>query len=92
MSKARGLMFSRRENLLFVFNDEKRRSLHNWFVFFSIDLLFLDKDFRVVEIKRNFRPFDFYKSREKARYVLELVEDHDLKIDDVVLENLHQNI
>ena len=74
-SKARGLMFSRKKNLIFVFDKEKRVSLHMWFVFFPIDVLFLDRDRRVVEIKRNFRPFSFYTSKNKAKYVIEIAEN-----------------
>lgn len=73
-------MFSRKRNLLFVFNEEKRISLHNFFVFFPIDLVFLDKNGRVIEIKRNFKPFTFYKSKNKAKYVLELTEKNNLKV------------
>lgn len=70
-SKARGLMFSRKKNLLFVFKDERRRSLHMMFVFFPIDVYFLDKDKRVVEVKR-LGPFEFYTSKKKAKYILEI--------------------
>jgi uncharacterized protein len=83
-SKARGLMFSKRKNLLFVFDNERRISLHNCFVFFPIDLIFLDKDFRVIEIKRDFRPFRFYTSKKKTKYVLELTEEHKIKIGDKI--------
>lgn len=71
-SKAKGLMFSFRKNLVFVFDDERKRSLHMFFVFFPIDLLFLDKNKKIVEIKRDFKPFSFYNSKEKAQYVVEL--------------------
>ncbi len=79
-NKARGLMFSRKKNLVFVFDDEERRSLHMFFVFFPIDVLFLDKNKRVVEIKKNFMPFTFYKSKEKAQYIIELTELNNYKI------------
>ena len=79
-SKARGLMFSRKRNLMFVFDDEERRGLHMFFVFFPIDVLFLDKNKRIVEIKKNLMPFTFYKSKEKAMYVVELTEPHNYKI------------
>lgn len=74
--KAKGLMFSRMRNLIFVFDEEKIISLHMLFVFFPIDVLFLDKDKRIIEIKRNFRPFTFYTSKNKAKYVVELTEKH----------------
>ncbi|MBW2996382.1 DUF192 domain-containing protein [Candidatus Woesearchaeota archaeon] len=75
--KARGLMFSRKKNLMFVFDEEKRISLHMFFVFFPIDVLFLDKDKKIVEIKKNFKPFTFYKSKEKAKYVVEIAIGRD---------------
>jgi len=83
-SKARGLMFSRKKNLVFVFEEEKRIGLHMFFVFFPIDVLFLDSKKKVVEIKRNFRPFSFYTSKEKAKYVVELSEKYNFKLGDKV--------
>lgn len=73
-SKAGGLMFSKKRNLIFVFDEEKRISLHMFFVFFPIDVLFLDKNKRIVEIKRKFMPFTFYQSKKKAKYVVEIAE------------------
>lgn len=71
-SQLRGLMFSKRKNLVFVFDRERRVSLHNWFVFFPIDALFLDSGKRIVEIKKGLRPFGFYFAKKKARYVIEV--------------------
>jgi len=42
------------------------------FVFFPIDVAFLDSKQRVVEIKENFRPFTLYNPKRKAKYVIEL--------------------
>jgi len=83
-SKARGLMFSKKKNLVFVFDKEKRIALHMLFVFFPIDVLFLDKEKRIIEIKNNFRPFSFYTSENKAKYVVELTENNDYNIGDKV--------
>ena len=80
--KARGLMFSKRKNIMFVFDKEQIISLHMWFVFFPIDVIFLDKNRKVVEIKENFRPFTFYKSKKKAKYVIEIA-DKELKEKDI---------
>lgn len=66
-----GLMFSRARNLVFAFDDEEKRGLHMLFVFYPIDALFLDKNKKVVE-KARLRPFQFYNSKKKAKYVLEL--------------------
>ena len=74
-SKAMGLMFSRKKadfGLIFSFNAEARRSLHMFFVFYPIDVLFLDKGGRIVEIKNNFRPFRTYRPKQKASYIIEL--------------------
>ena len=73
-SKFIGLMFSKKQNkaLIFTFNKEKIIYLHMFFVFYPIDVLFLDKNKIVVDKKENFRPFTFYKSSKKAKYVIEL--------------------
>lgn len=75
LSQARGLMFSRKitdSALVFEFGSEKICSLHMFFVFFPIDVLFVDTKKRVVEMKRHFKPFTLYWPRHKARYILEL--------------------
>ncbi len=71
--KAVGLMFSfRPKTLFFMFNREQKLGLHMLFVFFPIDVVFMDSMFRVVELKERFLPFTFYNSRAKARYAIEL--------------------
>ncbi|MBS3097056.1 DUF192 domain-containing protein [Candidatus Woesearchaeota archaeon] len=72
LSKFIGLMFSRPRALVFAFKEEKIISLHMLFVFYPIDVLFLDKSKKVAEIKENFMPFSFYRPRNKAMYVIEL--------------------
>ena len=58
--------------LVFIFNKEARRDLHMLFVFFPIDVLFLDKNKKVADIKKNFKPFSYYTPKAKAKYVVEL--------------------
>ena len=74
LSQSIGLMFSKKENkaLIFKFGKEKFISLHMLFVFYPIDVLFLDKDKIVVDRKESLKPFAFYKSRKKAMYAIEL--------------------
>ncbi|MBD3354504.1 DUF192 domain-containing protein [Candidatus Woesearchaeota archaeon] len=79
LGKARGLMFSKKKNLMFVFDKEQKVPLHNFFVFFSIDVLFLDKDKKIVEIKKDFKPFSYYNPKKKAKYVLEIAVNEDKK-------------
>ncbi|MBW2996809.1 DUF192 domain-containing protein [Candidatus Woesearchaeota archaeon] len=76
-SKAKGLMFTRegsvkRNALVFEFGRAMTQSLHMFFVFYPIDVLFLDEKRKVVEIKQDFKPFSIYTSKRKARYVVEL--------------------
>ena len=74
-SRARGLMFSKRIKdscLLFVFPKEERVSLHMFFVFFPIDVLFLNEKKEIVDLKQNFLPFTVHTSRKPAKYVLEM--------------------
>jgi uncharacterized protein len=75
-SKAKGLMFSKRikdKGLVFIFSKEKRHSLHMLFVFFPIDVLWLNKKKKVVDMKENFKPFSLIaKPKQKASYIIEL--------------------
>jgi uncharacterized protein len=72
-SQSIGLMFSiKPKALIFVFREEKIIPLHMFFVFYPIDVLFLNKNKNVVEIKENFKPFSFYKPKNKAQYFIEL--------------------
>lgn len=73
-SRAFGLMFRKKPDygMVFVFESERRADLHMLFVFFPIDVLFLDKDKKVVDIKKDFKPFTYYSPRAKSLYVIEL--------------------
>ena len=92
LSKAKGLMFSTRKDiednaLIFPFSKRQRVGLHMFFVFYPIDVLFLDAHKRVVEEKRRFLPFTAYNSKNSCNYVLELeagaIERSKTKIGDV---------
>ena len=74
ISQTIGLMFSRKRNdfaLLFDFREEREIGLHMFFVFFPIDVLFLDRKRKVVDLKQNFEPWTAYYSPKKSRYVIE---------------------
>lgn len=72
-SKSLGLMFSKKnKTLVFIFKKEKIVPLHMFFVFYPIDVLFLDKYKKVIEIKENFMPFTSYTPKNRAKYVIEL--------------------
>ncbi|HSU72612.1 MAG TPA: DUF192 domain-containing protein [Candidatus Binatia bacterium] len=81
-SKARGLMFSRRKNLVFAFEQDTSVPLHMLFVFFPIDVFYLDAKKNVIEAKKGFKPFTFYTPKNKARYVVEVPSPSDIKVGD----------
>lgn len=71
-SQGLGLMFRKKHNLIMIFNKPRKISLHNLFVFYSIDVLLLDENFKILEIKRRFKPFTFWSSTERGKYLVEL--------------------
>lgn len=68
-----GLMFSSPTNqaLVFVYGGEKTLSLHMFFVFYPIDVVWLSSDKRVVYLKPHFKPFTVCVPPVKAQYVIE---------------------
>lgn len=72
-SKFRGLMFSKKKNLLFVFDKEKPIFIHMFFVFFPINIYYFNKNKKLIEKVRAY-PFTILKPR-KAKYILETTED-----------------
>ena len=58
--------------MVFLFGTERKADLHMLFVFFPIDVLFLDKNKKVVDIKKNFKPFSYYAPKVRAEFVIEL--------------------
>jgi hypothetical protein len=90
-SKAKGLMFSKRledEALIFIFKKEKINHLHNFFVFYPVDILFLDKDKMIIEMK-SLKPFSIYLQKKRSKYVIELpggiIKDKNIKIGSVAV-------
>ena len=85
LSKTLGLMFHRWTDhpYVFYFNKEKRIDLHTFFCFYPLHLYFLDKKKKVVEIKL-MRPFRIYISKNKAKYVVESMNDLDILVGDKV--------
>lgn len=67
-----GLRFKKKKNIIFDFKQEKKEIIDMLFVFFPIDLVFLDKNKKITELKQKLTPFTFYKAKNKARYLLEL--------------------
>lgn len=84
-SKGLGLMFSRRKNIVLEFKKAQRIGLHMFFVFYPIDIMFLDANKKIIEIKRNLKPFRVYTSQKKANYIIEIGKERKkLKINDLI--------
>ena len=72
LGKTIGLMFQPKpKTLLFKFNKERKNSLHMFFVFFPIDIIFLNNNQKVVELKQHLKPWQIYFPKEKSLYIIE---------------------
>ena len=71
-SQARGLMFSKPQNLVFAFKKEGKYPIHMLFVFFSIYAIWLDAQKCVIDIQKAnpFHPYITHK--QQAKYLIEL--------------------
>ncbi|MBT3303935.1 DUF192 domain-containing protein [Candidatus Woesearchaeota archaeon] len=79
-----GLMFSKKRTVIFELRKERIEGIHMLFVFFPLDVYFLDKDKRIIEIKQGLKPFMFYAPKQKAKYIVETPFDIPLKKGDYV--------
>jgi len=73
--KFRGLMFrniKEDEALLFSLNGMKKVDLHTLFVFYPIDIYFLNEEKKVIHSILNVKPFTPYIKGMEARYILEI--------------------
>jgi len=74
-SRARGLMFSflpRDEGLLLTFPKTTQIDIHMLFVFFPLDVVWLDEGGVIVKIARGVLPFLPHVTGRRARYLLEV--------------------
>jgi hypothetical protein len=74
--RARGLMLRRKldKALVFLLDRETKMgaAIHSYFVLFSFDIIWLDKDRKIVDM-RTVRPFRLIEvPRAKAKYFIEL--------------------
>ena len=71
-------MFKPKQNLLFILNKEKTLNLHMFFVFYPIDIIFLNKNKQVIKKTRAY-PFQPFVRGVKAKYILEISEKNNIK-------------
>ncbi len=90
-SRFKGLMFSKKlnksESLIFVLDSESRFNsmIHMLFVFFSIDVVFLDSSKKVVDVRKAYPFISFILPKAKSKYVIEMnAGENILKIGDKI--------
>jgi uncharacterized membrane protein (UPF0127 family) len=96
--RARGLMnrsyLDEDEGMLFIFENEGKHGFWMKNTLIPLDLIFIDAEGKIVDIKHNFEPCskifcDTYKPVEPAKYVLEVnggfCEMNEIKISNAVL-------
>lgn len=90
-SELKGLMFSRKlkekEALIIpIANKVLNSGIHTFFVFYPIDVIWLDSNFKVVDVRKNIRPFTYQiKPTEKTSYIIEFCNlKENIKINDTI--------
>lgn len=71
-----GLRFFRplkdNEALVFVLSKPRKAMVDMLFVFYKIDILWLDSDKRIIHMQKNALPFCFYVPKNKSKYIIEM--------------------
>ena len=89
-SRLKGLMFKKKLDYILVLKPKKSNfkvfsSIHTLFMRFTIDVVFLDKNKKVVEISQ-VSPWKFFSPKRPAYYILEMkkgsVEKYQIAIGD----------
>lgn len=87
LSRALGLMLRRieeDEGLLILFPEYLNRpALHSFFMLYPVHLIFLDEEFRVVELGY-LKPWRFYKPAKVCRAAVELIRKPEVEIGDML--------
>ncbi len=78
LKRLKGLMFSKKPDYALIFELEKESriggSIHMLFVFFSIDVIYLNSEKKVVDIKLNLRPGALnYTPKKPSKYFIEFL-------------------
>jgi hypothetical protein len=88
-----GLRFKKKNQCIdkaFVFQLHKKSkpAIDMLFVSFALDLIFLDENKRIIELKENLKPFQTYKPSKNSMYFIELlsgeIKKNNIKLNDVL--------
>ncbi len=71
IERFKGLMFVSKQNS-FKLLIKNCNSIHTCFMKFDLDIYCLDKDYRVVKVYKNTKPFRFVLPFKKVKHILEL--------------------
>lgn len=69
--KLLGLMF-RKEKINYGLLLKNTNGIHTFFMFQNIDVVLLDKDFRVIDVIRNVKPWRIILPKKNVKHTLEL--------------------
>ena len=67
--RLKGFMFKKQINTILCF--PKCNSIHTFFMFKSIDVVMTDKDYNILYIYKNFRPFKIIWPKRNVYYTFE---------------------
>lgn len=72
ISKLKGLMFRKipKDGLLFDFKKDSFNHIHSLFVFYPINVIYINSKLEIIGVKK-LKPFTFYFKGFKSRYILE---------------------
>ena len=72
-------MFSKPKNLVIVLEKETKLGaiIHMFFVFYSINVYWLDTKLNIVDRRENVKPFCIAIPKRKAKYIVELSAKED---------------
>ena len=92
---SRGLMFRKditesNEAYIFVLDRERKAAITMMFVFFSIDVVWINSKFEVVDTRENVKSFSLYTGHtDKAKYFIEMpvnsIKKHKIKPRDKII-------
>ena len=72
--KSKGLMFTRKKDagFIFVFGKSQVLALHTFFMFYPIDVIWIDNRGRIVDSRENLKPFKLVIPDKESCHFIEL--------------------
>ncbi len=83
-SKAKGFMFNFSKEYDSIILDSRNTSIHMFFVFFPLQIAWLNSELEIVDIKNAYPFMPVISSKKSSSYVLELKQKKDIKIGDKI--------